>query len=79
MAQVSKYSMDRSTLESASAADRPLQISELPAQPPVLSDLSAPFLARCFRRGGGLHLAFRLHVPLRLASASGRPSRPFCN
>lgn len=79
MAKVSTYSMDRSTLESASAADRPFQIVELPAQPPVLPDLPAPFLARCSRREAR-HSAFHSHVPLHLVAASSWTfSRPFCN
>lgn len=61
--------MDRSTLEFASAADRPFQIVELPA----------PFLARC-SRWEARYSAFHPHVPLHLASASSwRFSRPFCN
>lgn len=77
MAQVSNNSMDRPTLESASAAARHLQISELLAKP-VLPDLPAPFLARCSPRED--LSALRPHVPLHLASASiGRPSWPFCN
>lgn len=70
--------MDRMALEFASEADRPFQIAELPAQP-VLSDLPAPFLARCSRREA-LHLALHHHVLLNLPSASyWRPYWPFCN
>lgn len=88
MAKASKDSMDRTTttttaLEFGSAAaattDRHFQIAELPVQP-VLSDLPAPFLARC-SPGEAYHLAaLHHHVPQHLASASyGRPYWPFCN